>query len=223
VPYLRDRVFILKKEPFREQDRRIVMYGREHGLLVAVARGSSNASSKQAGHLEPFSEADVMIAHGKAFDKLAVASRVPDALPRFRLGGLAVLGAFSDLIASLTRPGIADPRIFDLYRDVREAASSLPDATTPERGRLLHAAASLKLLDLIGFAPTADRSSGLVSGPVKALAFMRRAPILDVLRLTVTTDVLEAACAFVDEAMRQTPLDRPPHGPTTIGALLSTR
>ncbi|MCI0479462.1 recombination protein O N-terminal domain-containing protein [Candidatus Uhrbacteria bacterium] len=220
MPYLRDRAFILKKEPFREQDRRIVMYGREHGLLVAVARGSSHARSKQAGHLEPFTDIEVMVAHGRAFDKLAVATRVPGSSPRLRLGGLAVLGAFSDLVASLTRPGVSDARIFDLYRDVREAAALLPDTTTPERGRLLHAAASLKLLDLIGFAPSADRASGLAPGSVKALAFMRRAPIVDVLRLTVTTDVLEAACTFVDEAMRQTPLDRPPHGPTTIGALL---
>ncbi|MFH1078319.1 MAG: recombination protein O N-terminal domain-containing protein [Patescibacteria group bacterium] len=223
MPYLRDRAFILKKEPFREQDRRIVMYGREHGLLIAVARGSSNAASKQAGFLEPFTEVEAMIAHGRAFDKLAVVTCVPSAPVRLRLGGLAVLGAFSSLVASLTRPGVSDVRIYDLFRDVRETAAALPDATTPERGRLLHAAASLKLLDLVGFAPSADRSSGLAPGPVKALAFMRRAPVSDVLRLTMTTDVLEAACSYVEEAMRQTPLDRPPHGPMTIGALLAAR
>lgn len=221
MPYLRDRVFILKKEPIREQDRRIVMYGREHGLLVAVARGASRASSKQAGHLEPLTEADVMIAHGRAFDKLAVARRVSGSPMVLSLGGRAVFGAFSDLVASLTRPGVSDRRIHDLLRDVRDVSASMPSEPTPERGRLLFAAASLKLLDLVGFAPQADRASGLAQGPVRALAFMRRAPLADVLRLTMTTDVLDAACGFVEEAMRHTPLERPPHGPATIHAMLS--
>jgi recombinational DNA repair protein (RecF pathway) len=221
MPYLRDRAFILKKEPFREQDRRIVMYGKEHGLLIAVARGASRSSSKQAGQLEPFTEAEVMIAHGRAYDKLAVAQGIPGATPIATLGGLSVMGTFSDLVASLTRPGVSDHHIYDLLRDVRDVCASLPSEPTADRGRLLYAAASLKLLDLVGFAPSADRSSGLEFGPVRALVFMRRAPLADVVRLTMTTDVLDAACAFVEDAMRHTPLEKAPHGPATIHALLA--
>src|SRR5260221_1125377 len=108
MPYLRDRVIVLKKEPYREQDRRYVMYGREHGLIVAVARGASIPRSKQAGHLEPFSEADVMIAKGVAFDKLAVAKHVGAIHELPLLAGYVVCGAFSDLMIRLVRPGIAD-------------------------------------------------------------------------------------------------------------------
>ncbi|MEK7529476.1 MAG: recombination protein O N-terminal domain-containing protein, partial [Patescibacteria group bacterium] len=61
MPYIRDRAFVLKKEPVNEHDRRYVLYGREHGLLTAVARGTSLKTSKQAGHLEPFTEAEIMI------------------------------------------------------------------------------------------------------------------------------------------------------------------
>src|SRR6266567_7926085 len=100
MPYLRDRVIVLSKEPFREQDRRYVMYGQEHGLLIAVARGASVKSSKQAGHLEPFCTSDVMIAKGSAFDKLAVAKMVdwPWRGSSPRLEAYAVCGAFSELV-----------------------------------------------------------------------------------------------------------------------------
>ena len=41
VPYLRDRAIVLRNEPFREHDRKVVLFGMQHGLLEAVARGAS--------------------------------------------------------------------------------------------------------------------------------------------------------------------------------------
>ncbi len=206
MPYLRDTVFVLKKEPFREQDRRYTAYGREHGLLVAVARGVSVRTSKQAGHLEPLSVSDVMIAKGAAFDKLAVARAhavpwAPSAGPR--LAHYAVAGGFAGLTAQLLKPGIADARIFDLLCEVCQATGRMPADPSRERSRLLFSAATLKLLDLLGYAPDIPPSLPLVS-------FMRRAPLADVLRITATADVLEAAAAFVEEALAETPLHEEP-------------
>ena len=36
MPYIRDRAIVLKKEAFREQDRRYFLYGLEHGYLDAT-------------------------------------------------------------------------------------------------------------------------------------------------------------------------------------------
>lgn len=222
MPYLRDRVIVLKKEPYREQDRRYVMYGKEHGLLVAVARGSSVRTSKQAGHLEPFSESEVMIAKGSAFDKLAVARliRAPRGL---RLGGYAICGGVADLIIRFIHPGIADDRIFDILCDVVRTSETMAADPSPERARLLWSAAALRLLDILGFAPRIERSGeGTTPVPSLALAaFMRRSPLADVLRVTGTTDVFDAASAFVDEALRLTHLERPAHGPQTVYSLLA--
>jgi recombinational DNA repair protein (RecF pathway) len=224
MPYLRDRVIVLSKEPFREQDRRYVMYGREHGLLVAVARGASVRSSKQAGHLEPFCTSDVMIAKGSAFDKLAVAKLVdwPWRGSSPRLESHAVCGAFSELVIRLTRPGIADDRMFDLLQEMFRVSTTLPPGTTVDRARLLLAASSLKLIDLVGFAPPIERPrEGTSAVPSLALAaFMRRAPLSDILNVTAETKILRAAILFVDEALRETPLDREPHGQMTIAAVL---
>lgn len=216
MPYLRDRVIVLKKEPFREQDRRYVMYGREHGLLVAVARGASSPRSKQAGHLEPFSEAEVMIAKGVAFDKLAVAKIfTPYALRATPLAAVVIAGAFADLVIKLTRQGIADERIFLLLQDVIETLAAMPEIPSPERARLIYAAATLRLLDLVGFAPDvgAHRDAPL-------LKFMRHAPLADVLRVTAPRDTLNAASALVEDALKHTPLEAEPHGARTIQATI---
>jgi DNA repair protein RecO (recombination protein O) len=234
MSYLRDHVIVLKKEPFREHDRRYTMYGREHGLLVAVARGASRATSKNAGLLEPLTESNVMIAKGATFDKLAVATaadRICIAPSRCSLSFYAVCGGFADLLVRLLRPGIADERIFDLLRELIDTLAASPSEPSPDRARLMLSAATLRLLDLLGFAPPIERAgesttpgtsfANDVPRPALALAaFMRRSPLADVLRVTARTDVFSAASAFVEEALTHTPLDREPHGPATIQALL---
>ncbi len=158
MPYLRDHVFILKSEPFREHDRRIVCYGKQHGLLEGVARGASARTAKQGGHLVPMMEADLMIARGTHFDKIAVARVVAHHRElRARLGALAVVGAFFDLFIALQRPGIVDPDCYALLEEVLKSVESLPAEPSRERSRLLFAGASLKLLDRIGFAPQLAR------------------------------------------------------------------
>ncbi|MBI4139229.1 recombination protein O N-terminal domain-containing protein [Candidatus Uhrbacteria bacterium] len=211
MSYVRDRAFILKKEPLREHDRRYTLYGRDHGLLIAVARGASHKRSKQAGHLEPFSEVEVMIAIGRAADKLAVARQI--SRPAFNtLAGCAVMGAFVDLVSSVTHPGVSDARIFDVLRETRDACAALSTEPTPERARLIHAGAALKLLDLLGYSPPVEGA---------LLNFLRRFPLTDALRVTAAAEVFTATAAFVEDALQHAPLKHAPHGPATIAALLT--
>ena len=154
MSYLRDRAVVLRSQAFREHDRRLVLFGRQHGLIEAVARGASAAVSKQGGHMVPFTEVEVMVAKGVVFDKLAVA-RTVRAWPRVRagLGGLAVAGAFADVFAHMQRPGIVDADAYTLMTDLLDALQVLPGEPSVERARLLYAAGVLKLLDRMGFAP----------------------------------------------------------------------
>ncbi|MDQ7814543.1 MAG: recombination protein O N-terminal domain-containing protein [Patescibacteria group bacterium] len=223
MSYLRDTVIVLKKEPFREQDRRYYLYGREHGLLIAVARGSSSPKSKQAGHLEPFSYAEVMIAKGTAFDKLAVAKGAGSYLvPRTSyLASYAIRGSISDLVLKLMRPGVADERIYDLLAETLDVTASFPVEPSPDRARLILSAATLKLLDALGFAPIIN-PSGEATTPVQSLAlasFLRRAPLSEVLRITGSVDIFRATSGFVEEALKATHLTDAPTGPRVIAAL----
>ncbi len=142
------------------------MYGLEHGLLIAVARGASKTTAKQACSLEPLSFADVMNAPGKAHAHLAVATtshvsrltshvepRVANSEKR-KLGALVVGGAFADLCLNLLKTGIADKRIFELWQQLLSCLSDLPQEPTAYRSKLLYAAAALKLLKLLGYGPS---------------------------------------------------------------------
>lgn len=211
MSYLRDTVYILRNEPFREHDAWITMYGREHGKLVGVARGIRRLGAKQLGHLEPLSLADVMIAKGASFDKVAVA-RTYSTNIRSGIGKMAVAGSFSRLVDDFTREGESDEQLFELIGEVISAADEFQNEPSSGRARFLFAGATLKLLDLAGYGPSLDD---------KVLKFMRMAAISELARLTAPGEVLAAACEAVEEALKQTPLHRAPHGPSTLHALLS--
>lgn len=208
MSYVRDTVFILKNEPFREHDSRVTMYGRVHGKLAAVARGSRRWGAKQGGHLEPFSVAEVMIAHGASFDKLAVARRVQPV--RMHLPSFALCGAFVGLVDAFVHPHVPEAALYDLLIELRAVLADEP-VVSADRARFLLAGATLKLLDILGYAPVLED---------KILKFMRQAGLEELKRLTAAPETLQAAGAAIEEALRHTPLQREPHGAKTLAALL---
>lgn len=220
MSYIRDQALILKKELVREHDRRYFLYGKEHGLLAAVARGSSLPRSKQAGALEPFSLAEVMIAHGRVFDKLAVAKNIGSAVSFKTLTAYAVMGAFCDLVISLIRPGISDGRVFNLLCEARAVCTGLVGEPSLVRARIIFNGAVLKFLDLLGFGPSLSDSSDLPAESATLIKFIRSFPLADVQRVAAETSVFDAASRFIENALSYTPLETPPHGPATIRALL---
>ncbi len=218
MPYLRDLAIVLKKDAFRERDRRYTLFGRDHGLIVAVARGGSMPASKQAGHLEPFCLAEVMVAKGSAFDKLCVAAMAEDPVGRARnLAAFAACGAVAELLVALLRPGLADAPVFHLLHECVATAAALPPDASAARTRLFAAAASLKILDRLGYAPPLRPPPGGEEGPALALArFLRRAPLVDALRVTAPSAVIHAACDAIEAAFETTPLERAPKGSVLI-------
>lgn len=151
--YIRDEVIVLRKIPYREFDRRYIMYGRQNGLLIAVARGAMKPGAKQAGQLEPLTMAQVMIARGRSFDHLAVAAQSHPKRRLTKLGALTAGGALADLYLQLIKPGVADSRLFFLWEEYLGCLSGLTDEPTALRAELLFAATSLRLMDALGYGP----------------------------------------------------------------------
>jgi DNA repair protein RecO (recombination protein O) len=221
MPYLRDTAYVLKSEPYREHDAWVTLYGREHGKLEAVARGIRSWNAKQRGHLEPLTRVDVMIAKGASFDKLAVAhtDRAQTDL-RLHLGAMATLGPFAHLVDRLTRPGVADAEIFDLLEEFSRAWRQTSRSPSPDRARLLYAAAGARLLSLLGYEPSFVRAD--VSDEArKLLRLLTDAPLVFVMSVTAAAPVFQEASTQIEAALEQTPLAERPHGPNTIAALLT--
>lgn len=176
MSYIRDEVIVLKKMSMREWDRQYFLYGKEHGLLHAVARGALKPSAKQASQLEPFSFADVMIAKGRAYDHLAVAVRGKQSRRFFSVSAYAVAGAFSDLCLKLLKQGVADDRIYGLWAELTGNLAQIKAEISPLRAQLLFAAVSLRLLDLLGYGPffKACAKCGQVQGPTEVFYALER-------------------------------------------------
>lgn len=213
MSYLRDTVIILKNEPFREHDAWVTMYGREHGKLIAVARGARRPDAKSIGHLEPLSEVQVMIAKGATFDKLAVAS-VIHVRPYVRehLSTISIAAAFAHTVDLLTHPGASDEEIFFVFQDLLNLADNRSSSLTLARSQLILSAAYLKLLDCLGYAPTVD---------LPLLQFMRARPVRDLLNVTAPAELFFRVSTAVDEFLKQAPFRIEPHGRATVAAMLS--
>ena len=69
----RSEAIIIKRNDWRENDSRVVLYTKNFGKLSLVARGVKKLSSKLAGHIEPISLVDAMILYGRSFDYLGSA------------------------------------------------------------------------------------------------------------------------------------------------------
>ena len=154
MPYLRDRAFVLRAEPFREQDNWLTCYGRALGKFTAVARGSRKLDAKHLGHLEPLSEVEIMLAKGVAFDKVAVVHLVTSR-PHLRgsLSAAVLAGAAADFIDRLTYPGAPDGCIYELLQEVLDVFLDTTHEVTPIRGQFLFAAFTLKILRMLGHVP----------------------------------------------------------------------
>jgi len=151
MPYIRDRVFILRSEAIREQDVRVSMYGMHYGKLVGIARGHRRPTGKQLGHMEPLTLAEVMIAEGKQYDKVAVASLVdPYYVLRKSLPKVVILSGCLSLTDMLTRPGVSDIRIFRHMEELFEGLSNLHESPSSERAQLFYSWFALRLLGFFG-------------------------------------------------------------------------
>ena len=164
MAYLRDQVVVLKKSPYREYDRRYIMYGRRYGLLIAVARGVSRVKSKQASALEVFNFADIMIAQGKKYNHLAVATRDKQRVHLKTLSASFVAGSFSDFSLRLLQTHLADSRIYDLWYDLLSYLTDLDQELTTERAQFLFSIVVIKFLSLLGYVPNLQQcaSCGIV-------------------------------------------------------------
>lgn len=202
MAYRRDRAIVLRKETIRDHDRRYTLYGRDHGLCTVFAAGASRPTSKHAGHLEPFSEVDVMLAHGRYTDRLAVASQ-RSAVRFAAVGGYLYYGRLCDLVSAMVRPGVADARLFTLLSDARAAAFVVTHGTSPARLRFLFAGSTLKLLDLLGYAPNVD-GDGHVS---RIIRLLRDAPLHDALRITAERDLLDHVSEYIEHELYSTYLE----------------
>ena len=144
---------VLESRDFKEHDRFYTLYTRERGKVRAMGKGTRKFLSKLAAHLQPFTEVQVMVAHGRLWPKLAGVERGTDFV-RIRedlsLFGLGL--GLNELMVRAVEDGEPDPQLYQFLLDAYDWIQTLPEPS-PRRLAFIHSALTLKWLILIGFGP----------------------------------------------------------------------
>jgi DNA repair protein RecO (recombination protein O) len=145
----RTEAIILRRQDFGEADRILTVLTPEYGKLRLLAKGVRRPSSRKAGHLEPFTRVDLLIARGRNLDLVTQAesrwvfsSRGTD-LIRF--------GCVSYVAEALDRFTVEEGESHQFYALLRRTMERLESDVEP--GMVLRYF-DLELLDTAGFRPS---------------------------------------------------------------------
>ena len=139
---------VLRHSDWGEADRLLSLFTREAGKLRAVAKGARKIRSRKAGHLEPFTRARLMLAHGRDFWIVTQAETVDAYLPlREDLLRTAYGSYVLELIDRLTYDEGENRALYALLVDTLGRVSAQEDPFLAVR------CYEIRMLDLTGFRP----------------------------------------------------------------------
>jgi len=155
VESLNSEALIIRRNDWRENDSRVVLYTKKFGKLSLVARGAKKARSKIAGHIEPISLVNMMILKGKAFDYLGSAINKKAYLNiKSNLNALYFVGAALALFDSQVKEAAEDEELFNFlisWLDLVDDRFALD--LDKDKGELLYDYFALRLLAILGYKP----------------------------------------------------------------------
>lgn len=144
---------ILNRGPLREFDRRVVVYTRERGKLLLIAKGTLRITSKLAGSLEPLAEADISLARGRSNRVIGSVILAPWPRLHHELTALAAGNFVAQAVDRLVDVEHADPILYDEFRTCFARLNGEP----VDQAGLIVRRCLWRLIDRLGFRPRLDR------------------------------------------------------------------
>lgn len=139
---------VLRHNDWGEADRLIGLYTLEMGKLRALAKGVRKLRSRKAGHLEPFTRVNLLLARGRDLPLITQVETLDAYLPLHEdLAGATYASYVVELLDRFTYEE-GDNRA--LYRLLSETLSRLCQGQ--DRDLIVHYY-EIRLLDLVGFRP----------------------------------------------------------------------
>lgn len=139
---------VLRHAEYGEADRILTLYTLEYGKVQAIAKGIRKARSRKAGHLEPFSRVELVLARGQNLEVVsqAEAQNVYDRL-RADLKLIAYGAYVVELLDRFTYEDGENRLLFQLLVDTLARLDEGRQAET-----VVHYY-EIQLMDLLGFRP----------------------------------------------------------------------
>jgi DNA repair protein RecO (recombination protein O) len=139
---------VLRHTDWGEADRLLWLFTREMGKVRVVAKGVRKPRSRKAGHLEPFTRVELLLAHGRDLP-IVTQAEAKDVYLSIR-EDLVRVGYASYIIELLDRFTYEEGENIGLYRLVTETLSRLNNEPQPAFAVRYY---EIRLLDLVGFRP----------------------------------------------------------------------
>lgn len=144
----RTEAVVLRRQDLGEADRLIAVYTPELGKLRIVAKGVRRPRSRKAGHLEPFTRVQLLLARGRELDIVTQAEAI-DVYPNLRTD-LIRMGHAAYAVELLDRVTVEAAENEDLYRLLVHTLERLSLGADPAVASRFY---ELRVLDLVGYRP----------------------------------------------------------------------
>jgi len=139
---------VLKRRDIGEADRLLTVLARERGKLTLLAKGVRKPASRKAGHIEPFTHVELLVARGASLDLVTQAETITAHRQlREDLWRSALAYYIVELVDAVTQEADPNALVFDL---LLETLNRIDQGARPS---LALQYGELHLLGLAGFQP----------------------------------------------------------------------
>lgn len=141
---------VLRRRDMGEADRLLTVFARDQGKLTLLAKGVRRQASRKAGHIEPFTYTELLVAKGKSLDLVTQAETIePHRHIREDLWRSSWAYYVVELADAFTQEADPNDLLFDL---LLETLGRLDDPETADLGLAVRYY-ELHLLALAGYQP----------------------------------------------------------------------
>jgi DNA repair protein RecO (recombination protein O) len=148
VRSFRVEAIILRHSNWGEADRLLVMFTLDLGKLRAIAKGVRKPRSRKAGHLEPFTRVNLLLAKGRDMMIVTQAETIAAHTPLRDDLLLSTYAAY--VVELLDRFTYEEGENRALYRLLNDTLERLSSSVAPHLAVRYY---EVRLLDLVGFRP----------------------------------------------------------------------
>ena len=149
---------VLKRRDQGEADRLLTVFTRDRGKVTLLAKGVRRQASRKAGHIEPFTQVDLLVAKGKSLDLVTQAETVAaHRALREDLWRSTWASYVAELADVFTLDHDPQALLFDLLAETLDRLNGDADPALCARYYELH------LLGLVGYQPSFSAASTAAS------------------------------------------------------------
>lgn len=174
MPVYKAEAIVLRQQPLGEYDRIVTLFTHEHGKIRAAAKGVRRTTSRLAGRIEPFTYAQLLLAHGRTLDIIAQAEIIRSFAGVRRDLLRTAYGAF---VMELVERGLPErDRHEEVFALIVEVLDEL-DRASGDGAEIASLRFAVRLASLLGYQPETTACVGCgrrlprASGPAGAWAF----------------------------------------------------